>query len=571
MKPNILVVMLDFLVCSLLFFVVGKGGGMQVRETAAAKRTVHEEFAPAAIQQMEEQWNRDYQQQTLLAQLSTQTAESDRLRENIQSLTANLNQTTTALTAKEREAAELMAVTTKREQELQQLAEQKTKVEQEKAKVEQDKTQIAQKLTTTETELTKLSTEHGKLQEEKQTLQQQTQQLGQTVANQQTTIQTLAQEVRASQVKMESQMTDFAANQQQMGATLGKLDEFARTLPATMQQNITGVRADQQALQDNIAGVLEGLHALQADLNPEERQAMSKAIGDVAKGQQELQSRVEGLLGGGDGAQIVASLNNIQSGQEALRAQATGLGKQLEAMQARKPGPYKAVKASRLEMQVNIIARDPDEPTYSRFKATAYPPLVKVDNRALIVASSQNLGLYWWGLNWSIRTEVQELKHTVVRNEQPVWTAPLTGTANVLRADSHIAVVELTSTTPGLAAMELAGPDAAIQQDQRKFFVFKSTAAGLSFEVDTAPDLSDNRYLIIKRPLRGVASWFENPAYRADTGDYLTTADGKLVGIMISREKCFLVTRENLLDYVAGVPLDDKRQFQKAAKLLPRK
>ena len=56
------------------------------------------------------------------------------------------------------------------------------------------------------------------------------------------------------------------------------------------------------------------------------------------------------------------------------------------------------------------------------------------------------------------------------------------------------------------------------------------------FETDASPDLANGNYLVIKRPMRGIAAWFENPAYRAEAGDYIVTADGKLVGIMIDRE-----------------------------------
>jgi hypothetical protein len=65
----------------------------------------------------------------------------------------------------------------------------------------------------------------------------------------------------------------------------------------------------------------------------------------------------------------------------------------------------------------------------------------------------------------------------------------------------------------------------------------ESHAAGsLRLDIDAVndADLADSYYLVIKRPLRGVAAWFENPANRAAVGDYVVTADGKLVGIMLT-------------------------------------
>jgi hypothetical protein len=121
-----------------------------------------------------------------------------------------------------------------------------------------------------------------------------------------------------------------------------------------------------------------------------------------------------------------------------------------------------------------------------------------------------------------------------------------------------------------MTTMDLATPAAVLQTDQRKLQVFKSTAAGLSFEVEISPDLADARYLVIKRALRGVAAWLENPAYRADTGDYVVTADGKCVGIMVSREKCLMLTKELLANCALSLPLGDRQQFPRAVRQYPR-
>ena len=112
--------------------------------------------------------------------------------------------------------------------------------------------------------------------------------------------------------------------------------------------------------------------------------------------------------------------------------------------------------------------------------------------------------------------------------------------------------------------MELAGPEAPLQTDQRKLHIFKSTAAGLSFEVDMSHELTDPRYLVVQRALRGVAAWFENPAVRGDIGDYVVTSDGKLVGIMVSREKCFVLTKDTLQNCALSIPLSDSHLFQQA-------
>ena len=83
------------------------------------------------------------------------------------------------------------------------------------------------------------------------------------------------------------------------------------------------------------------------------------ALGSLAKGQQDIQSRLEGLgTGGGGTNQFGESLSNIEAGQEALRQQTAKLGEQIESIKARGPGPYKAVRAARVELEVAITRRD---------------------------------------------------------------------------------------------------------------------------------------------------------------------------------------------------------------------
>src|ERR1051325_5950414 len=136
MKPSILIVMLDFLVCSLLMFVIGTGGSQTQFATTAPR--VHEEFSAAALQAQQEEWNRDYEQQTLLTQLNTTTTENQQLR-------SRLNETTATLAERE---ANLKAVS------------------EEKARVEQARAQTEQALSNVATQLTRVNTERARLQKE---------------------------------------------------------------------------------------------------------------------------------------------------------------------------------------------------------------------------------------------------------------------------------------------------------------------------------------------------------------------------------------------------------------------
>jgi predicted nucleic acid-binding Zn-ribbon protein len=565
MKPSILIVMLDFLVCSLLLFVIGTGG-QRTQFATSAPPAVHEEFSPAAMQAQQEEWNRDYEQQTLLAQLKSETAEKEQLQ-------ARLNETSTALAAREanlkalsEEKARVEQAKSQTEQALTSVETQLGRVNTERAKLQQEGEAAKENLAKLQTELTGLQAQQSKLQQERAELAQHAEQLGQTVASQQATINTLSEGVRASQSRMEAQMTDVAHGQQEMNSTLTQLDAFARTLPATMQQNVAGVHDEQQALQQNVADLAQNVKDLQAGLSADDKARLMQAVADVAKGQQDLQSRMDTLIKAGQNNQFGQSLSAIEAGQDALREQATKLGDQIESIKARGPGPFKAVKAARLELLVALAKVDARDGTY-RFQSASYPPVVNVDGHSFIVANSQKLGLTWWGAR--DENEFTQVKYTVNRTADPAWSNALTE-ACVLQADPHVVAIEVTQSAPGLKTMELAGPEAPLQTDQRKLQIFKSTAAGLSFDADTSPDLSDSRYLVVKRQLRGVAGWFENPAYRAAVGDYVVTADGKLVGIMVTAEKCFVLSKENIANCAVSLPLADRQQFQRAVQHYPR-
>ena len=518
MKPSILIVMLDFLVCSLLLFVIGTGGS-QTQFATSEPPGVHEAFSPAALQAQQEEWNRDYEQQTLLTQLQTETTEKEQLR-------ARLNETSATLAARETNLRTVSEEKARTEQAL-------TNVEAQLTSVSAERQRLQQEGEAAKENLAKLQTEQTRLQQEKAQLEQHAGQLGQTVASQQATISVLSEEVRASQARVETQLSEVASGQ--------------------------------QAMQQNLAALAESAKELQANLSPEDRAKLMQAIGDVAKGQEELQSQLGGLIKSGQG-EIGQSLNSIQAGQDALRQQTAKLGEQIETIKARGPGPFKAVQGARLELSVGITRRDSVDDTLSRFKSATYPPVVNVDGRSFIVASSQVLGFAWWGLQpaSSLQGEITDLSYSVNRTGNPPWSGALATPACALRADRHVVAIELDRPVPGLNAMQLAGPDAILQTDQRKLNVFKTTAAGLSFEVETSPDLADPSYLVIKRSQRGIATWFENPAYRPDIGDYVVTSDGKLVGIMVGRERCLILSKENLLNCAVTIPLGDKQQFQRA-------
>lgn len=585
MKPSILVVMLDFLVCSLLMFVVGDDPvARQPATTDAASGSagmVHEEFGSAAVNAMRSEWNQDYEQQILLAQLGAQRTETEQLR-------GSLAETTASLAAKQSEASALQELTAQREQAIRDLdanlKDLAARAEQEKAslqavntereqqiraldsslkQIETQKQQAEQALVSTRTEVARLATERQKLEQEQAALQQRTQQLAQTINSQQDTIRSLSDDVRAGQSKLESQFARFADDQRRMGQTLSQIEELSRALPEVVRENATAINQDQEQLMAEIAALSEMVNGLQAGLQAEDKTALMQAVGGVARGQQELRQQLETLAQAGQQANVAGSLGAIQTGQDALRAQTAQLADQVAALQARKPGPFKAVKNARLELHIAIAKRRPDNSTPHRFRSTAYPPVVQIDGRNWLVSHTHGLGLDWWQLaGANIRGEIVELRYSVTSAGSGHSNAvALASSACVLAADARVAAVPLDDAASIATGLQLAGAESVQQGGQGRLHLFKTTSAGLSFEVETAPLLEDARFLLVKRGMRGVAAWFENPAYRPARGDYLVTPDGKLAGIMVTNEKCLVLTRETIAACLQSIPLSDPAGF----------
>jgi len=65
-----------------------------------------------------------------------------------------------------------------------------------------------------------------------------------------------------------------------MGTTLAQLDQFAHTLPATIQQSVAGVHDEEQAMQQNVAAMADDVKNLQSGLNGDEKTRLMQAVTD---------------------------------------------------------------------------------------------------------------------------------------------------------------------------------------------------------------------------------------------------------------------------------------------------
>ncbi|MCX7914683.1 MAG: hypothetical protein N3A53_00055 [Verrucomicrobiae bacterium] len=532
MKPSILIVMLDFLVCSLLLFVVGDGGPVPRRSHATG---VHEAFSASALEAQQQEWDREYERQMLRARLERETT----IR---QQLEAQLAATTVTLAERESQLRVLTEEQARLHQLQQQTEQTRRAVEEQLARVEAERARLAGEGEAMKAELARVEAEHTRLLQEKTELARRAAQLGETVASQQATITLLSEEIRAAQARMESQLGEVLRGQVVMNDSLAQLETFTRQLPAQLQTALTDFAADQRRMQDDIAALLAAAREVQAALAPDERARLLGAIEDLQRGQQELSERLRGLYGAGGEAALADALGALQAGQVALTEQTARLAERLETVQAQRPGPHRAVRAARLEWRTELRARHRRDGTEVRFRAQTFPPTVQLGERIGMVLPAQTLGVNWRGTGPEY--EITEMVHTLRRHGEIIWQGRLAGVTCVFPDEPRLVFVPLPALVSDVQPLRLA--EAETVSDQ--LYVFKSTAAGLSFVAETAVDLADERYRVLKQPLRGMAAWFENPAYRGQLGDALLTADGQFVGILVARDRAFILTPQTILD-----------------------
>lgn len=542
MKPSILIVMLDFLVCSLLLFVAGSPGSPAARP--APSGAVHDAFSAAALEQQQQEWNREYERTRLVAQLDRESA----MR---QQLETRLAATTAALTDREAQLR-ILTVEQLRLQQLQQQTEQARRVvEEQLVRVEAERARLAGEGAAMKEQLARIEAEHRRLLQEKSELAKRAAQLGETVASQQATITLLSEEVRAAQRRMESQLGEVLRGQAALNDTLTQLETFTRQVPAQFQAALTSFGEDQRRMQDDIATLLTAARELQSALGTEERARLMNAVEDLQRGQQQLNEHLRGMLQAGGAVGLSDALGALQAGQLALTEQTARLAEHLEAAQAQKPGPHRALRPARLEWRTEMKARHRRDGTELRFRAQAFPPSVQIGERVGVFLPAHVMGLNWRGVGPDY--EIVEIQHVLRRHGEVVWSGRLSAATCTLADEARLVFVPLPDTIPDLEPLRVADAGGVVDQ----LYVFKSTAAGLSFITETAVDLADHRYRVLKQPLRGVAAWFENPAYRGQLGDVLITPDGRLAGILVARDRAYLVTPRTVLD--CPMPLSSTR------------
>ncbi|MCA1809044.1 MAG: hypothetical protein ABR497_01775 [Kiritimatiellia bacterium] len=575
MRPALLVVVMDFLVSSLLLFVSGPGDAEsagRIRSVAPLSQPAAE-FAPAAMADMEQQWREQYRRQfqdmQALAQRS-QLQEQSALLENERRQRRELEALRLQL-ERSREEEQRAART---------LAEQVRAAEQKSAELIEDKTELEQKQSDLLAEQEQARAALQALAEERAALARQAVDLRdrlrlqagainaqhQTIASQQQVIDEALSDLNRMQVRLESKTDVLTGQHDRMQAMLRDMQQLVELLPGELQGQAREMAMEQQRLDRTVAELADALGAVRDELDLAGAERAAVQMEALAALQHGLQQEFRELLESGVDSGLQGELELVQQRQAELQSGISGLAGQLEEMQVRQAGPFSRLRDAYLVVQSGLAssreyeATGPHEEVYQN---RVHVPLLEVNDGFWLVLHGRDMGLGWVaGLPF-----VQSGQWQALIGDQPLWCSDEGGAALLFGEPAvvRINVGELSEdffASGRIRPMRLAGREQIIQRGTRDIFMVKRHADGAAFAVSVTPDQGHPSYLKVRRALRPWANFvarriWSNPGNQAEPGDFLVTAEGEMVGVMVDDLRCWVLDEEDFGPAANPLPLTD--------------
>ncbi len=601
MRPALLVVIMDFLVSSLLLFVSGPGAGWSARQAppAAELPAAAPEFSPAALVEMERQWQAQYQEQFREMQMLDQQARLARaaddksqllrlqsgLEKQLAERAAQLETEKQKRAAIESERQHLTAEQQRQQASLQESARRLQEMDRQKAellatqtRLEQQNAEIAASRAAAQAEARNLQELKGELENQlsglRGRLQSQAETIGaqhRTIASQQEVIDQSLQDVSRIQARLENKTDQLSGKQDQMQALLQDFHAMAEGLPEAVRAPARDLALEQQRLNTLVQQLSAAVaDAAARDLGPDDRRLADDKLVTLAAMQQNLQTDLRKLLEQGMQPGLQQELQTVQQQQAELQSGIIGLAGRLEEMETRQAGPFASLRDACLPVTTVLTAvyGDVDEPAAHTevFNNLVYAPLLSVNGALWLVLHGRDLGLKWvatapvlHGVGWTAQTRAGAV----------VWRAASDRAALL---QNEPALVRLERATPAAAAadglvfgirpMSLIGHAELAKRGARDVFLVKRHADGAAFAVDAAPDQASHAYLKVRRALRPWASfvarrlWLD-PKSQAEPGDFIVTAEGAMVGVMVDEQRCRVLDAADFGPAAQALPLAD--------------
>lgn len=603
MRPALLVIIMDFLISSLLLFINDENQGIVAGERRAPEQAARE-FSTEAIAQMETEWMRDYQdqfrdkkiadQENMLAQLTGRTRQ---LTEEKNSLVTRIAEQDTTIT-KQKSEAETMAreIKTLTEKQIQ-TAESLTKVKNEAETLAREKNDLAaakerlEKMAASLAEAKARGDQLLKEAEEKQkNMASQNEQLraslaaqaeairvqNETVASQQQVISKALVEVAQAQTRIDSRTEALLKGQTQMQSTLTNLQAVIERLPAELAAGTSLLVKEQQRLNGVITGLTALASALEAGFKPEQQKAITEKLDALTAANKAITEKISIISVTNNMGKIADDLYSLRLQQQSLQGDISMLVSSMQAADARRAGPLSACEKARVAVVTELCAEkstgiEAIERHLSRYSVSVFVPLLTVGNRKYAVAHIQDYGLDWWGVskyltNAAVRIGLAGHIREMAVAKGPLQILPGDWRAVMIDCSADDGLVAALEKAPAPEPMKIIGKEGFEKRGNRDVYLFKRSTGGLGLAVETAPDPKDRRYLVVRRTLRPalekiVSFLFVNPDSRQEPGDFLVTAEGDAIGIMVDNERCLILTPEYFASPSMQIPLDNPREF----------
>jgi hypothetical protein len=591
MRPALLVIIMDFLVSSLLLFIgnpdePARGGRSPTAETPAA-----EEFSVAAISEMENEWMQEYQDQlrdmklatqqeqlaalaaeksTLATRVTRQSAEIQRQQIAADNLAREIKMLTDQRASKEAALRQAQSEAETLAREKADLTEAKARLEKMAAALAEAKVQGERLLKEAEARQKDLQSQNVQMRTSVAAQAEAIRRQNETIAGQQKIIDQSLRNVALAQSRMETKTDVLQRGQNQMQATLTDLQSFASRLPADLQANAQRIASEQRRLETVVTGLVALVSGSQSGLSPAEQKAVSDRLALLTSLHQQLNQNIQGLLATGVVDRVADNLVAVREQQRALQNEMSGLVHKMEDYEARQSGPFGRFRNARLLVRVAMAAEGTSNHTMhsldnDRYDSTAYVPLLAATDRILIVTHMRDLGLQWNGISWYLT----ELNFSLATSGTTQLTATIKGPIQILAGDRHLALIDCAQDAglsdlirqSKMSPMKIIGRQALEKRGLRDVYLLKSSTGGIGFMAETTQDLDAPGYLLIRRTFRPlldkVARYlFVNPESRPEPGDFLVTAEGEVIGVMVDDRKCFILTEEAVAKSARRIPLN---------------
>ena len=602
MRPALLVIIMDFLVSSLLLF-IGNGEGPEFDSSApAAVDVVSAASAATLIATYEDEWRTEYQQfykdyqltiqrkqldlwstrnrewsvekNQLELRLKSRESELARQQERAHSLSQDLATVQSQQVSNQIELAVVRNTARQRSREKESLSETNAQLLQSVSLLSRDKQNLEQEARELAAQKAAIQDQaralHSRVAAQTETISRQSE----TIANQQQTIGLTLKDMATVQTRVDSRTAAMQLNQQQL---IQDMQTFAEKLPQELRASVNRLAEDQRRVEGAITGLVALTESLAKTGTPADQHVLIDSLEQLSGQSVALHDSMKTLITQSTNA--AESIQVVRQQQDALKDRLGILVEKVDVMETRHSGPFSKVRQSRVALTITLKAsrdRTDDSALNAErvFSATVYAPLLTVSNRCYLVCHARDVGLLWYGI-------LQDLQSVDWRIEMPGSNAPsirLTGDVLLPRTEPLIVLVDCgpesefrdTMNRAHLTPMQLIGPGAMDKRGPKDCFLFKRSAEGLGFAVETAPNFERPDQLVIRRTFRPwlnflASNLLSNPGTRPEAGDYLVTADGLLIGLMLDTEKTLVLDAQVLQREPRRLPLNDVKTFEREA------